>query len=144
MIKEKKDSILIYLISIRYYISLKIHKIKINRLDLNNRINAIINNYVTNQIYELLSEKITNKDKNTIKMMKDEIMRIDALTESYNYGFIEKMTYEEMKSIISYYANSTWQLKKIEKDLNILFQKEPKKKFTKKNNNKIIYFNPQN
>ena len=142
MSKKKENYYLILLVKIRYLISLKRHQIIINKLDLNNKINAIINNFVNEQIYELINEKIIDKDKNIIKILKEETLRIDALTDNYKYGFIEPMTFEEMRSIINYYINDDiWSKKKIEQKLNILFQKT--KKLDNYSNHQIIYFNPQ-
>ena len=141
---EKKYYFLFLLTKFRYLISLKHHQIIINKLDMNNKINAILNNFVTDQISDLISQKITNHDISAIKMMKEEIIRIDALTESYKYGFIEMMTYDEMKSILNYYIDDIWILKKTEQKLNTLFQKNNKYKKELTTKNKIIYFNPQN
>lgn len=143
MIKKEKISdyklITTFFIKLRYLFTLKKHKLVINSLDMNNKINAIINEFVTEQIFELISNKINSQDKKAIKMMKEEIIRIEALTNNYKYGFIEPMTYEEMKSIINYYVDDLWTEKKIDQKLKKLFNNNKIK--VKNYHNNIIKFN---
>ncbi len=128
----------LFLTKLKYIIARKKHEKVILALNSKDKTNAIFNDYANYQIIKIINNLIAKKDPKAYKLLKDEIGRIDSLTESYCYGIIEPMTYEEMKSIINYYTDDIWSQKKTEQSLKKLFKITKEKPY--KNNKKILNF----
>ena len=118
------------LIQLKYIISRIKYKKTINKLNLKDKTNALFNDYVHYQIIEILKQRIEKRDSISYKLLEDEIRRINSLTESYQYGIIEPMTYEEMKNVINYYIDDIWTRKKTEQSLKKLFKTNKEKNYT--------------
>ena len=118
------------LIQIKYIIFRIKYKKTINKLNLKYKKNALFNDYAHYQIIEILKQRIENKDLKSYNLLEDEIRRINSLTESYQYGIIEPMTYEEMKQVIDYYIDDIWTRKKTEQSLKKLFKTNKEKRYT--------------
>ena len=128
----------LFLTKIKYIITRKKYEKTISKLNLKDRINALLNDYANHQIMKIINNKIVEKDPIAYNLLKDEIRRIESLTESYQYGIIEPMTYEEMKSVINYYTTDLWYQKKAEQSLEKLFKIN--KETSCKNKHQIIKF----